>query len=154
MKRLTQKQESFCLAYIETGNASEAYRQVYDTGKMKPETINRNAKALMDDSKITARLDELRAPAREAAQLTLEKHLATLADLRDKATENGMYGAAVTAEVARGRAAGLYIERREFTGRDGGPIEVEGSRKNIMEDMTDEELEVVVAAGRRLGQLP
>ncbi|SQE31532.1 Terminase small subunit [Mannheimia haemolytica] len=30
MTELTPKQEAFCLAYIETGNASEAYRQAYE----------------------------------------------------------------------------------------------------------------------------
>ena len=30
MNELTQKQENFCLAYIETGNASEAYRKAYN----------------------------------------------------------------------------------------------------------------------------
>ena len=43
-KKLTPKQESFCLAYIETGNASEAYRQAYDVGpKTKPETVTLNS---------------------------------------------------------------------------------------------------------------
>ncbi|TIS17849.1 MAG: hypothetical protein E5X10_01890, partial [Mesorhizobium sp.] len=30
---LTQKQEAFCLAYVETGNASEAYRRSCDVGE-------------------------------------------------------------------------------------------------------------------------
>ena len=52
MAKLTPKQESFCLSYIETGNASEAYRLNYDTENMKPATVNRNAKALLDNNKI------------------------------------------------------------------------------------------------------
>lgn len=59
--QLTTKQEAFCLAYLEAGNASEAYRRAYDAGRMKAETINRKAKALMDDGKIAARIGELRA---------------------------------------------------------------------------------------------
>ena len=35
---LTPKQEAFCLAYMETGNASEAYRRAYDADNMKPAT--------------------------------------------------------------------------------------------------------------------
>lgn len=53
---LTIKQEAFCERYIETGNASEAYRQAYDAGKMKPATVNRTAKSLVDDPKIAARV--------------------------------------------------------------------------------------------------
>ncbi len=50
---LTPKQEKFCLAYLETGNASEAYRRAYNAAKMKAATVNRNAKALLDNTKIT-----------------------------------------------------------------------------------------------------
>ena len=76
---LTPKQEAFCLAYIETDNASEAYRRAYNSKHMKPETINRKAKELKDNGKVTARLAELRAPVVEKAKLTLESHLNTLA---------------------------------------------------------------------------
>jgi len=80
---------------------------------MKPETIGRKAKELMDNGKIMAKIKELRAPAVEAMKLTLENHLMTLALLRDEAARNGVFGAAVSAEVARGKAAGLYIDRHE-----------------------------------------
>lgn len=119
---LTQKQESFCLAYVETGNTAEAYRRAYDCSKMKPESIHRKAKDLMDNGKIAARLDELRAPVRERAQLTLESHLARLDYLSRKAEEAEQYSPAIAAEVSRGKAAGLYVERKEVTGRDGAPL--------------------------------
>lgn len=114
---LTGKQEAFCIAYIETGNASEAYRQAYNAGKMKPETINRTAKELVDNPKIAARLQELRAPAVEKAQITLEQHLADLRRLRDLAEASEKYGPAVTAEMARGKAAGLYVDKVEHSGK-------------------------------------
>ena len=37
--KLTPKQERFCQVYIETGNASEAYRAAYNAEKMKPESV-------------------------------------------------------------------------------------------------------------------
>ena len=46
---LTPKQEKFCLIYLETGNASEAYRQVYNTSKMKKTTIGRKAFELLEN---------------------------------------------------------------------------------------------------------
>ena len=116
MKRLTQKQENFCLAYIETGNASEAYRRVYNAKGMKPETVNRNAKALLDNNKIATRLEELRKPVTESAQITLAQHLSTLEELRELAKEEGKYGPAIQAEIARGKAAGLYVERSHIDG--------------------------------------
>lgn len=59
-QKLTPKQEAFCLKYIETGNASEAYRLAYDAGGMKPASVNRKAFELMENVKITARLEELK----------------------------------------------------------------------------------------------
>ena len=61
---------------------------------------------------IVRRLEELRAPVVKAVQVTLERHLRDLKVLRDTAAEAGQYGAAITAEVNRGKAAGLYVERR------------------------------------------
>ena len=52
MNNLTPKQEGFCISYIETGNASEAYRLNYSVEKMKPDTVNRKAKFEMDKGKI------------------------------------------------------------------------------------------------------
>lgn len=107
---LTPKQESFCIAYLETSNASEAYRRAFSCSRSKPETINRMAKELIDLPKITARLQEMRAPAVKAAQITLEQHLNDLKRLRDLAESAAKFGPAIAAEIARGKAAGLYVE--------------------------------------------
>jgi len=56
---LTPKQELFCQKFIELGNASEAYRESYDTSRMKDATINRAASQLLGNYKITTRLNEL-----------------------------------------------------------------------------------------------
>lgn len=125
---LTPKQEAFCLAYIETGNASEAYRRAYDAGKMATATIHRKAKDLLDNGKVTARIKELSKPAEESAVLTREQHLEDLKRLRNAAEKDKKWDAAIKAEIARGRVCGHYIDRAEVTGKDGGPIEsrVEG----------------------------
>lgn len=113
---LTQKQEDFCLAYIETRNASEAYRRAYAAEKMKPETIAKRASELLGSREITGRLQELRAPAVAKAGITLEQHLADLQRLRDLAEADGKYSAAVSAELARGKASGLHVERVQHEG--------------------------------------
>lgn len=115
---LTQKQENFCLAYIETGNASASYRRAYDCARMSDASINRKAKELMDNGKIAARIEELRAPVRERSQLTLEQHLADLKRLRDAAERDGKYSAAIAAETNRGRASGLYVEKVDLNVND------------------------------------
>src|SRR5262245_51783883 len=64
-----------------------------------------------------ANLTRVRGIAVES-HLTLEAHLAKLAEFRDKAAAAGKFGDAITAEVARGKALGFYVERRE-TGKVG-----------------------------------
>ena len=120
---LTQKQHAFVLAYLETGNASEAYRRSYNTERMKPETVNRAAKEMIDNPKISARIEELRAPALEKTLLSLDTHLAELAELKAQARDLGQITGAIRAEELRGRAAGLYVERKRHEGPDGGPIQ-------------------------------
>ena len=116
MSGLTQKQENFCLAYIETGNASEAYRRAYNARGMKSETVNNKAYALLKKGEIGARLEELRSPVIKNAQVTLEQHLKDLEELRELAKEFGKYGPAIQAEIARGKASGLYVERSQLDG--------------------------------------
>ncbi|CAB5670349.1 terminase small subunit [Providencia hangzhouensis] len=106
---LTTKQENFCLAYIETGNASEAYRTAYDTAKMKPESINRKAKELLDNCKITARLDVLRQDIRARHDITVMKLLEELEAARLKAlnADTPQASAAVAATMGKARLTGL-----------------------------------------------
>lgn len=111
---LTPKQEAFCAAFIATGNASEAYRTAYNAKTMKAASVNREAKALTDNPKIASRLAEMRAPVLEASQMTLEGHLQRLKLLSEEAQDNGKYGPAIQAEIARGRASGFYVDRVEL----------------------------------------
>lgn len=131
---LTPKQEAFCLAYVETGNASEAYRRSYDVSRMKDASVNRLAKANIDNLKIASRIRELMAPAVEKAQITLDTHLADLKRLRDKAEQEGKYGPAVAAEVSRGKAAGLYLDRVDMNVTQKSPLIIQGPPKS---DATD-----------------
>ena len=70
---LTQKQENFCLAYIQNGNAAESYKKCYNTENMKSESIYRKATELMATVTITARIKELRDKAESKAIITLEQ---------------------------------------------------------------------------------
>lgn len=116
---LTQKQENFCIAFVETGNASEAYRRAYNASNMKPETVVVRASEMMAKSNIKVRVDELRQPAIKKAQITLESHLERLQELSLKAEAANQYGAAIKAEEQRGKAAGIYVEKIEHSGKDG-----------------------------------
>jgi len=104
---LTPKQENFCLAYLETGNASEAYRRSYDAENMTPESVNRKAKELIDNGKIAARLSELRAPVIAKAQLTVEDLLAELEEARKLAIDTETPAPAVSATMGKAKLLGL-----------------------------------------------
>ncbi len=110
-RALTPKQEAFCLAYIETGNASEAYRRAYDAGGMKGETINRNAKALLDDNKIATRVAELKAAHAEQHEITVERIAKMLIEDREFARDNGTPAAAVSATMGLAKLGGLLTDK-------------------------------------------
>lgn len=78
MSKLTIKQENFCNKYIETGNASEAYRFAYDCSKMTPDSINVTASQLLKNPKITLRLDQIQKELREKSNISKEKVLEKL----------------------------------------------------------------------------
>lgn len=120
---LTPKQEAFALAYVETGNASEAYRRAYNAGNMKPEVVANKASSLLKKGDVRVMVEQLQGKAADAAVVTLEGHLKRLHDLSTKAENEGKYSAAVAAEISRGKAAGLYVDKTELTGKDGGPVD-------------------------------
>ncbi len=121
---LTAKQETFCLAYIETGNASEAYRRSYSCKNSKPKSINRCAKDVIDNVKVTARLAELRAPIIKKAQITVEDLLRELEEARTVAMtcETPQSSAAIAATMGKAKLLGLDKQIVELTGKGGGAI--------------------------------
>jgi phage terminase small subunit len=78
MSALTPKQEAFCLAYLKTGNASEAYRLAYNAANMKPETIHKRASELLASGDIAGRIAELNQSAVSDAVMTRQQALERL----------------------------------------------------------------------------
>ena len=74
-------------------------------------------------------IGELREEIQKKYEITFEKHVAELAKLRDSSRDKGAWSAAINAEVARGKAAGLYVEQKII-------------RTGKLEDMTEKELEL------------
>jgi phage terminase small subunit len=64
---LTQKECDFCLAYIELGNATEAYRRIYSTNRSKPSNASRAAYNKIHTPKIAAKIAELQSKAETKA---------------------------------------------------------------------------------------
>lgn len=122
MTNLTPKQERFAQLYIELGNASEAYRQSYDTSRMKPTTVNRKAKELLDNGKIAARIDELRAELQKRHAVTVDSISAELDEDRAFAREKSSPAAAVSATLGKAKLHGLLRDRHEHAGPGGVPL--------------------------------
>ena len=77
----------------------------------------------MADPKISSRVQELRKPVADKAMITLESHITRLQELAEIALENGQVAAAIKAEELCGKASGIYVEKKQITGADGGPIQ-------------------------------
>lgn len=142
--KLTIKQEAFALAYIETGNASEAYRRAYDATRMKPETVNRVAFEALGNPKIAARIEGLLEQLRVRHEVTVDSICAELETARLQALAAGHHNAAVQASMGKAKLHGLLTEKREITGKDQGPVAFVAKRA---EQLTDEELMEIILAG-------
>jgi len=73
-------------------------------------------------------IGELREEYQKKYEVTFENHISELAKLRNEAREKKAWSAAVNAEVARGKAAGLYVEQKII-------------RTGKLEDLSSEQLE-------------
>tara|TARA_Y100000813_G_scaffold710_1_gene546 strand:+ start:989 stop:1462 length:474 start_codon:yes stop_codon:yes gene_type:complete len=82
-------------------------------------------------------IGELRQEVQKKYEVTFEKHITELGRIREAALSKGAFSAAANAEVARGKAAGLYIEQKiSLTGKieDLSIEELESKMKKIYED--------------------
>lgn len=139
---LTPKQEKFCMVYIETGNASEAYRQAYDCKNMKPESVNRKAKDLVDKVNIAARIEELREGLAKRHEVTVDKLIGKLESAYKLAMETIKPGQAVAAVMGQAKLLGLDKQIIDHTSSDGSmtpvvatmsPIEAAQAYQKLMD---------------------
>ena len=82
-------------------------------------------------------LGQLREERIRKHEVTYENHIAELARLREAALKKGSFSSAVNAEANRGKAAGLYIDRKIIkTGKleDLSEQELEAKMKQILDD--------------------
>jgi phage terminase small subunit len=115
--KLTVKQEAFCLAYIETGNASEAYRRAYSAGKMKPESIRVNAGKLLVSTTVALRISELQAKAAERNAVTVDDLIAELEEARQSALGAliPQSSAAVASTMGKAKILGFLTDKVDAT---------------------------------------
>lgn len=137
MTSLTIKQEAFCQAYIETGNASEAYRTAYAADKMKAEAIHVKASELLSNGKISVRVKELQGEIKQRHNVTVDSLLKELEEARQAAlgAETPQSSAAVAATMGKAKLTGLDKQIVEMRGSLG--LNLNKSLTELFEDDSD-----------------
>ncbi len=114
---LTVKEERFAqlLAMADISQTAAYIDAGYSPTQLR-KTLWEKASVLAHKDKVRARVEQIRATARDNAAMTLEKHLARLDEIGQEALKGDKtaagntvrnFGAAVAAEIARGKHSGV-----------------------------------------------
>ena len=113
-KRLTEKQMKFAQLVVSNEGRKTGTECAIEAGYEK-DTAYVRASELQSPKKyplVVKYMGELREEHNKKYGVTYEKHISELGKIRQQALAKGAWSAAVNAEVARGKAAGLYIEQK------------------------------------------
>jgi len=130
-KKLTEKQMKFAHEVVTNEGRKTATECAVDAGFEK-EFARQYASKLQNPKLyplVVKYIGELREEWQKKYEVTYDRHISELAKLREDSRNKGAWSAAINAEVARGKAAGLYIEQKII-------------RTGKLEDLTTEELEL------------
>jgi phage terminase small subunit len=141
-RRFTDKMEAFCLVYMETNNASEAYRRSYNVTNMAEKTAARESWIVLQKPQVQARIAELREAVMDRHQITVDSLLAELEEARTAAlsAETPQTSAAVSATMGKAKLLGLDKKIVEISGKNGGAIETKSQvtvDKKTLESVLD-----------------
>ena len=131
-KRLTEMQQRFAEHLVFGGpDGPMSKREAAVAAGYSPARAMREGSELTNprySPLVVKYIGELKEERLRKHEVTYEGHVAELARLREAALKKGSFSSAVNAEANRGKAAGLYIDRKIIkTGK--------------LEDMTEEQLE-------------
>ena len=137
-KKLTERQIKFAelLVYNEGRKSPSecAYEAGYKTRPRQAAIELRNPKIA---PLVVKYIGELRAEIQEKYGINFEKHISELAKLRDDAQAKGAWSAAINAEIARGKAGGLYVDQKLVLSGNLDNMsekELESKMKQILDD--------------------
>jgi phage terminase small subunit len=137
-KRLTEMQQKFAHELVSNEGRKYAYQCAMDAGYSK-DRARVTAAELVNPKKfplVVKYIGEIREEYQKKYAVTFERHITELGKIRQDALKKGAWSAAVNAEVARGKAAGLYIEQKIIrTGKidDLSETELESRMKEIID---------------------
>ena len=137
-KRLTEMQMKFAHELVSNEGRKYAFQCAIDAGYEK-DRARVTCSELTNPKKyplVVKYIGELREEYQKKYAVTFERHITELGKIRQDALKKGAWSAAVNAEVARGKAAGLYIEQKIIrTGKidDLSELELEARMKEIID---------------------
>ena len=137
-KRLTEMQMNFAHEIVTNEGRKNATECATDAGYTKDTAVVK-ASQLQNPKLyplVVKYIGELREEYQKKYAVTFERHISELAKIRIDALKKGAWSAAVNAEVARGKAAGLYVEQKIIrTGKidDLSEAELENRMKEIID---------------------
>ena len=109
---MTPKQADFVRLYFELGNASEAYKQAYNsTGK--PNTLHRKANELLKHPIIKSEIEAMQKEAKARNNITIDNVIAELEEARQTAKQSGNASAMVSATMGKAKVLGLVVDKQE-----------------------------------------
>ena len=113
-KRLTEMQKKFAHELVSNEGRKYAYQCAIDAGYAKDRS--RQTSYELQNPKhhplVVKYIGEIREEYQKKYAVTFERHITELGKIRQDALAKGAWSAAVNAEIARGKAAGLYIEQK------------------------------------------
>lgn len=115
---VTEQQEKFCRVFVETGNASEAYRQSYKSDRKNANTIAVDASRLLDKPNVNRRIAMLRETHAKRHNVTVDSLVAELEQIKQIAlsAETPQSSAAVAAVMGKAKLTGLDKQLIEMSG--------------------------------------
>ena len=117
MDSLTPKQEAFAICVSKGMTYADSYRESYDAENSNDNTIYENASRLMADSKITARIDILKAGIVKAVEdeiaYTAKDCFDEFHDIKERAKKNDNLNAEIKATENKGKLNKLFVEQKE-----------------------------------------
>ena len=112
-KQLTERQIKFAELLVYNEGRKSAAEAAYEAGyKTRPRQAASELRNPRVSPLVVKYIGELRAEVQEKFGIDLGRHLGELAKLRDDAMKKGATSAAIHAEVARGKAGGLYVDQK------------------------------------------
>lgn len=110
---MTPKQEAFAHAYVETGSAAEAYRRAYSCKPTtKAQTIASNANALLANTHIALRIQQLRAETAKRNAITRDDIVRMILEDREMAKTAGDASVSNTITMNLAKFIGEYVETK------------------------------------------